>query len=66
MKFSLVMIPSEERIYYQHNGRPQGYLSGQKAIWVNQDTILWVVIGSSRYQYALATLRTAAPRLPQI
>ncbi len=44
-------------------GAPKGSLSVQKAIWVNQDTILWDVIGSSRYQYALVYSPEAALEL---
>ncbi|HPH96804.1 MAG TPA: pullulanase-type alpha-1,6-glucosidase [Anaerolineaceae bacterium] len=34
-------------------GAPKGNLSKLKAIWVNQDTIMWNVIGSPKYSYAL-------------
>ncbi len=34
-------------------GAPKGSLAKQKAVWVNQDTILWNVVGTSRYSYAL-------------
>jgi len=44
-------------------GAPKGNLSVQKAIWVNQDTILWDVMGSSRYQYALVYSPEAALEL---
>ena len=44
-------------------GAPKGSLSVQKAIWVNQDTILWDVMGSSRYQYALVYSPEAALEL---
>ena len=34
-------------------GAPKGSLAKQKAIWVNQDTLLWNVVGTSKYTYAL-------------
>ncbi len=34
-------------------GAPKGSLAKQKAVWVNQDTILWNVVGTSKYTYAL-------------
>ncbi len=34
-------------------GAPKGSLAKQKAIWVNQDTLMWNVVGSPRYTYAL-------------
>lgn len=34
-------------------GAPKGSLSKLKAIWVNQDTIMWNVVGSPKYTYAL-------------
>jgi pullulanase len=34
-------------------GAPKGSLAKQKAIWVNKDTLMWDVVGSPRYSYAL-------------
>jgi pullulanase-type alpha-1,6-glucosidase len=34
-------------------GAPKGSLSKLKAIWVNQDTVLWNVVGSPKYTYSL-------------
>jgi pullulanase len=34
-------------------GAPKGSLAKQKAIWVNKDTLVWDVVGSPRYTYAL-------------
>ncbi|MBA4384711.1 MAG: DUF3372 domain-containing protein [Anaerolinea sp.] len=34
-------------------GAPKGSLAKQKAIWVNKDTILWNIVGSSSYKYSL-------------
>jgi len=34
-------------------GAPKGNLAKTKAIWVNQDTILWSVVGSPKYSYSL-------------
>jgi len=38
-------------------GAPKGSLAKQKAVWVNQDTILWNIVGSPKYQYARCTRR---------
>ncbi|MGE5642853.1 MAG: DUF3372 domain-containing protein, partial [Byssovorax cruenta] len=35
------------------SGAPKGSLSKLKAIWVNQDTILWNVVGSPKYTYSI-------------
>jgi pullulanase-type alpha-1,6-glucosidase len=35
------------------SGAPKGSLAKLKAIWVNQDTILWNVVGSPKYTYTL-------------
>jgi pullulanase-type alpha-1,6-glucosidase len=35
------------------SGAPKGSLAKLKAIWVNQDTLLWNVVGSSKYTYSL-------------
>jgi len=34
-------------------GAPKGSLAKLKAIWVNQDTLLWNVVGTAKYTYAL-------------
>jgi pullulanase len=34
-------------------GAPKGSLAKQKAIWVNQDTLMWNVVGSPLYTYSL-------------
>ncbi len=34
-------------------GAPRGSLAKQKAVWVNQDTLLWNIVGSPRYSYSL-------------
>jgi pullulanase len=34
-------------------GAPKGSLAKQKAVWVNQDTLMWNVVGSPRYSYSL-------------
>ncbi len=34
-------------------GAPKGSLAKQKAVWVNQDTVMWNIVGSPRYSYAL-------------
>ena len=34
-------------------GAPKGSLAKLKAIWVNQDTLLWNIVGSPRYKYSL-------------
>ena len=34
-------------------GAPRGSLAKQKAVWVNQDTMMWNIVGSPRYSYAL-------------
>ena len=54
---------ANEELYISTTGAPKGNLNSQKAIWVNQDTILWDVIGSSRYQYALVYSPEAALEL---
>jgi pullulanase-type alpha-1,6-glucosidase len=54
---------ANEELYISTTGAPKGNLNAQKAIWVNQDTILWDVIGSSRYQYALVYSPVAALEL---
>lgn len=54
---------ANEELYISTTGAPKGNLNAQKAIWVNQDTILWDVIGSSRYQYALVYSPEAALEL---
>lgn len=35
------------------NGAPKGNLAKLQAQWVNQDTLLWKITGSSRYSYSL-------------
>ncbi len=44
-------------------GAPKGSLAKQKAIWVNQDTILWNIVGSPKYSYSLFYSREAALQL---
>jgi pullulanase-type alpha-1,6-glucosidase len=44
---------AREEFTISTTGAPKGNLNAQKAFWVNQDTILWDIIGSSRYEYAL-------------
>jgi pullulanase len=34
-------------------GAPKGSLAKEKAIWVNQDTLMWNVVGSPSYSYSL-------------
>ena len=34
-------------------GAPRGSLAKQKAVWVNQDTLMWNIVGSPRYSYSL-------------
>lgn len=34
-------------------GAPKGSLSKLKAIWVNQDTLLWNIVGSPKYSYSI-------------
>ncbi len=34
-------------------GAPKGSLAKQKAIWVNQDTLMWNIVGSPLYSYSL-------------
>jgi pullulanase len=34
-------------------GAPKGSLAKQKAVWANMDTVMWNVVGSPRYSYAL-------------
>lgn len=34
-------------------GAPRGSLAKQKAVWVNQDTVMWNIVGSPRYSYSL-------------
>ncbi len=54
---------ANEELFISTTGAPKGNLSAQRAFWVNQDTILWDVIGSSRYQYALVYSPEAALEL---
>jgi pullulanase len=46
-------------------GAPKGSLSKLKAVWVNQDTVMWSVVGSPKYSYSIfyspdATLQLTA------
>ncbi|HSG42438.1 MAG TPA: pullulanase-type alpha-1,6-glucosidase [Anaerolineales bacterium] len=43
----------KEEITISTTGAPKGSLSKQKAIWVNQNTIMWNVVGSPKFTYTL-------------
>ncbi len=43
----------KQELIISTTGAPKGSLAKQKAIWVNQDTILWNIAGSSKYKYSL-------------
>lgn len=44
-------------------GAPKGSLAKQKAIWIDQDTILWNIVGSPAYSYSLFSSPNAALEL---
>ncbi|MHB8194013.1 MAG: pullulanase-type alpha-1,6-glucosidase [Bellilinea sp.] len=43
----------KQELIVSTTGAPKGSLAKQKAIWINQDTILWNIVGSPAYQYSL-------------
>ncbi|PKO00871.1 MAG: DUF3372 domain-containing protein [Chloroflexi bacterium HGW-Chloroflexi-4] len=43
----------KQQLIISTTGAPKGSLAKQKAIWVNQGTILWNIVGSSKYKYSL-------------
>jgi pullulanase len=43
----------KEEFTISTSGAPKGSLANQKAIWVNQDTVMWNVVGSPRFSYSL-------------
>jgi len=45
------------------SGAPKGSLAKQKAVWINQDTILWNIVGSPKYSYSLFYSPQAALQL---
>ncbi len=45
------------------SGAPKGSLAKQKAIWIDQDTILWNIVGSPAYSYSLFFSPNAALEL---
>jgi pullulanase-type alpha-1,6-glucosidase len=61
---SFTVAADDDEIYFGYDsvkneliisteGAPKGSLAKQKAHWVNLDTLLWNVVGSPRYSYAL-------------
>jgi pullulanase-type alpha-1,6-glucosidase len=49
--FGYDMVKKE--VIVSTSGAPKGSLAKQKAMWVNQDTLIWNVVGSPRYTYAI-------------
>lgn len=49
--FGYDMVKKE--LIVSSTGAPKGSLAKQKAIWVNQDTLIWNVVGSPRYTYTI-------------
>ncbi|PWB51614.1 MAG: DUF3372 domain-containing protein [Anaerolineales bacterium] len=49
--FGYDMVKNE--LVISTTGAPKGSLAKQKAVWVNQDTVMWNVVGSPKYSYAL-------------
>jgi pullulanase len=47
--------PSNEEFSVSTEGAPRGSLAQARAHWVTRDTILWNVVGSPRYTYALVS-----------
>jgi pullulanase len=43
----------KQELVLSTTGAPRGSLAKQKAVWVNQDTVMWNIVGSPRYSYAL-------------
>jgi len=43
----------KEQTIVSTTGQPKGSLAKQDAIWVNQDTVMWNVVGSPKYSYSL-------------
>ena len=43
----------KKEVIVSTTGAPKGSLAKQKAIWVNQDTLIWNVVGSPRYTYTV-------------
>ena len=46
--------PVKNELSVRTSGVPKGSLSKLKAVWVNQDTLMWNTVGSPKYQYTLA------------
>ncbi len=49
--FGYDMVKNE--LVISTTGAPKGSLAKQKAVWVNQDTVMWNVVGSPKYSYSL-------------
>ena len=45
--------PVTNELTLSTSGAPRGSLAKLKAVWVNQDTLMWNTVGSPRYQYSL-------------
>jgi pullulanase len=45
--------PVKNELSLSTSGAPKGSLTKQKAVWVNQNTILWNTTGSPKYHYTL-------------
>ena len=45
--------PMKTELTISTKGAPKGSLTKQQAVWVNQDTVMWNIVGSPKYQYAL-------------
>ncbi len=45
--------PMKNELTLSTTGAPKGSLAKLKAIWVNQDTLVWNTVGSPKYRYSL-------------
>ena len=45
--------PVNNELTLSTTGAPKGSLAKLKAIWVNQDTLMWNTVGSPKYRYSL-------------
>lgn len=53
----------KQELIVSTTGAPKGSLAKQKAIWIDQDTILWNIVGSPAYKYSLFSSPDAALEL---